>query len=69
MRLNGVEIKVSLGKRQVVRAVEALELGGNPPPRAVGFIEDTTVGVKLPLFHQGVVLRVVRSRKGTTTPP
>ena len=58
MRLNGVEIKVSLGKRQVTRAVEALELGGNPPPRAVGFIEDTTVGVKLPLFHQGVVLRV-----------
>jgi hypothetical protein len=58
MRLNGVEIKVSLSKRQVAGAVEALELGGNPPPRAVGFIEDITVGVELPLFRQGVVLRV-----------
>jgi hypothetical protein len=58
MRLNGVEIKLSLGKQQVARAVKKLELVGNPPPRAVGFIEDTTVGAELPLFHQGVVLRV-----------
>ena len=59
MPLNGVEIKVSLGNRQVAKAVKALKLDGNPPPpRAVGFIEDTTVGVELPLFRQGVVLRV-----------
>lgn len=64
MRLDGVEIKVSLGKPQVARAVEVLELGGNPPPRAIGFIEDTTVGVKLPLFHQGVVLRVRQIQDG-----
>jgi hypothetical protein len=58
MRLDGVEIKLSLGKKQVARAVKKLELVGDPPPRAVGCIEDTTVGVKLPLFQHGVVLRV-----------
>jgi hypothetical protein len=62
MRLNGVEIKVSLSNQQddsaVDRAVEVLELGGAGQPRSIGFIEDTTVGVRLPLFHQGVVLRV-----------
>jgi hypothetical protein len=58
MRLNGVEIKVSLSDRQVARALKVLELGGNGQPRRIGFIEDTTVGVELPLFQQGVVLRV-----------
>ena len=58
MRLNGVEIKVSLSDRQVARAVKVLKLGGNGKPRTIGFIEDTTVGAQLPLFQQGVVLRV-----------
>jgi len=58
MRLNGVEIKVSLSDRQVARALEVLELGGNGQPRRIGFVEDTTVGVELPMFRQGVVLRV-----------
>jgi hypothetical protein len=44
------------------------ELDGNPPPRAIGFIEDTTVEVKLPLFRQGVVLRVRELQDGTTPP-
>ena len=60
MRLDGVEIKVSLSDRQVAKALEVLELDGNGEPRRAGFIEDTTVGVALPLFHQGVVLRAPR---------
>jgi hypothetical protein len=58
MRLNGVEIKVSLGRRQVARALDALGLGGNGERRSIGFLEDSTVGIVLPLFHQGIVLRV-----------
>jgi hypothetical protein len=58
MGLNGVEIKVSLGRRQVARALDALGLGGNGERRSIGFLEDTTVGLVLPLFHQGIVLRV-----------
>jgi hypothetical protein len=58
MRLDGVEIKVSLSERQVPRALEVLDLGRNGQPRRIGFIEDTTVGVELPVFRQGVVLRV-----------
>jgi hypothetical protein len=64
MRLNGVEIKVSLSDRGAVRAVELLELGGKGEPRSVGFIEDITVGVELPLFRQGVVLRVREVQDG-----
>jgi hypothetical protein len=64
MRLDGVEIKVSLSDRQVAKALESLELDGNGEPRRVGFIEDTTVGVELPLFHQGVVLRVRQIEDG-----
>jgi hypothetical protein len=58
MRLDGVEIKVSLGERQVATAIEVLDLGGDGQRRSIGFLEDSTVGVELPLFHQGVVLRV-----------
>jgi hypothetical protein len=58
MRLNGVEIKVSIGGPEVATALDALGLGGNGQQRRIGFIEDSTVGVVLPLFHQGVVLRV-----------
>ena len=64
MRLDGVEIKVSLGNRHVARALEVLDLGGNGEPRRIGFIEDATVGVELPLFHQGVVLRVRQVEDG-----
>jgi hypothetical protein len=64
MRLNGVEIKVSLSERQVPRALEVLDLGRNGQPRRIGFIEDTTVGVELPLFHEGIVLRVRQIEDG-----
>jgi hypothetical protein len=53
----GVEIKVSFDQ-QVARALDQLGLDGHGQPRRIGFLEDTTVGVALPLFHQGIVLRV-----------
>src|SRR4029453_14474615 len=40
------------------------DLGGKGEPRRVGCIEDTTVGVELPLFRQGVVLRVREVQDG-----
>jgi hypothetical protein len=53
----GVEIKVSFDQ-QVAMALDELGLDGHGEPRRIGFLEDTTVGVVLPLFHQGIVLRV-----------
>jgi hypothetical protein len=53
----GVEIKISFDQ-QVTRALDELGLDGHGEPRRIGFLEDTTVGVALPLFHQGIVLRV-----------
>jgi hypothetical protein len=58
MRLNGVEIKVSLAESEVQKAVRALHLGEDGKRRSIGFIEDKTVGASLPLFRQGIVLRV-----------
>jgi hypothetical protein len=58
MRLDGVEIKVSLGRTEVAPALDRLGLGGGGQPRGIGFIEDSTVGAALPLFHHGIVLRV-----------
>ena len=56
----GVEIKVSFDQ-QITSALLVLGLEGHGEPRRVGFLEDTTVGVALPLFHQGIVLRVRHS--------
>jgi hypothetical protein len=64
MRLDGVEIKFSLSDRQVAKALKALKLVGDGEPRRVGFLEDTTVGAELPLFHQGIVLRVRQVEDG-----
>jgi hypothetical protein len=62
MRLDGVEIKVSLAGSRVAQALEALGLdGGDGQPRSIGFLEDATVGVELPLLGQGIVLRVRRT--------
>jgi hypothetical protein len=58
MRLNGVEIKVSLAESEVEKAVRALHLDEDGKHRSIGFIEDNTVGASLPLFRQGIVLRV-----------
>jgi hypothetical protein len=69
MRLDGVEVKVSIGGPDVAAAVAALGLGPGGGPRGIGFIEDATVGMVLPLFHQGVVLRVrqVEGEEGDAT--
>jgi hypothetical protein len=53
----GVEIKVSFDQ-QVASALDQLGLDDHGEPRRIGFLEDTTVGVALPLFHRGIVLRV-----------
>jgi hypothetical protein len=54
----GVEIKVSFRGQQVARALDVLGPGGHSERRSIGFLEDSTVGMVLPLFHQGIVLRV-----------
>jgi hypothetical protein len=58
VRLDGVEIKVSLAGSQVDEGLETLGLGDGGQPRAVSFLEDATVGVELPLLREGIVLRV-----------
>jgi hypothetical protein len=57
MRLDGVEIKVSLAGSRVDDALDTLGLGDGQP-RSISFLEDATVGVELPLLRQGIVLRV-----------
>jgi hypothetical protein len=54
----GVEIKVSFRGQQVARALDALGPDGHSERRSIGFLEDSTVGMVLPLFHRGIVLRV-----------
>jgi hypothetical protein len=58
VRLDGVEIKVSLGGERVAGALDALGLGDDGQQRSIGFLEDATVGVELPLLRAGIVLRV-----------
>lgn len=53
----GVEIKVSFDQ-QVPSALAKLGLDDHGEPRRIGFLEDTTVGLTLPLFQLGIVLRV-----------
>lgn len=53
----GVEIKISFDQH-IARTLDQLGLDNHDEPRRIGFLEDTTVGVALPLFHQGIVLRV-----------
>jgi hypothetical protein len=53
----GVEIKVSFD-RQVPSTLGKLGLDDHGEPRHIGFLEDITVGLTLPLFQQGIVLRV-----------
>jgi hypothetical protein len=58
MRLDGVEIKVSLAGSRLDEALDALGLGDGGQQRSVSFLEDATVGAELPLLRQGIVLRV-----------
>jgi hypothetical protein len=64
MRLDGVEIKLSFVGAQVDAAVDALGLGRGGQPREIGFLEDATVGMALPLFRHGIVLRVRQVEDG-----
>jgi hypothetical protein len=58
VRLDGVEIKVSLAGSRLDEALEALGLCDDGERRSVSFLEDATVGAELPLFRHGIVLRV-----------
>jgi hypothetical protein len=70
MRLNGVEIKVSLGNRQVAIAVKALKLDGNPPPpRAVGSSRTPPSGSSSLCSVRASSFGSARSGTGMTTPP
>jgi hypothetical protein len=59
MRLDGVEIKVTLAGEQTPAAVQALHLPAEERPWRIYFCEDVTAGVSpgTPLLDLGVVLR------------
>jgi hypothetical protein len=62
MRLDGVEIKLTLAGDRVDQAVETLELAPDRPTWQIYFCEDITaaVGPTTPLLNLGVVLRARR---------
>lgn len=63
MRLDGVEIKVSIAGEQVAEGLRRFELSGEGKRRAIFFAEDPLTGasVVLPLLEGGVILRVRES--------
>ena len=65
MRLDGVEIKVSLDRDQTVKAVRALDLA-DVPPWKIFFVEDITTGLcsATPLLDQHLILRARQKTKG-----
>jgi hypothetical protein len=65
MRLDGVEVKVSLDSDQTVEAVRALDLA-DVTPWQVFFVEDITTGLcsATPLLDQHVIVRARRKTKG-----
>ncbi|WIM98732.1 hypothetical protein ACTOB_002342 [Actinoplanes oblitus] len=65
MRLDGVEVKVSLDSDQTAKAVQALELP-DLPPWQVYFVEDVTAGLcsATPLLDQHLILRARRRTSG-----
>jgi hypothetical protein len=64
MRLDGIEVKVSLDNSSGLDTIGALELTEQGNERDIYFLEDSTVGTSLPLFNQGVVLRIRRIDDG-----
>lgn len=62
LRLDDVEIKITLDKSQVDRALQKLGLPVDRPPWLIHFCEDVTAaaGAGTPLFDLGVVLRARR---------
>lgn len=65
MRLDGVEVKVSLGADQTAQALQALDLADRPPWR-VFFVEDVTVGLcrSTPLLDQHLIVRARQKARG-----
>jgi hypothetical protein len=57
MRVDGVEIKVTVADAQVDHALGVLDLE-DESRQAVWFFDDATTGVHLPLLEAGLVLRV-----------
>lgn len=58
-----IDVKVTISNG-VPLALEALGLRDGGEARKVAFLEDTTVGTDLPLFEEGLVLRVRQSGDG-----
>jgi hypothetical protein len=65
MRLDGVEVKVSLNSDQTAEAVQALDLA-DVPPWKIFFVEDVTAGLcsGTPLLDQHLILRARQKTKG-----
>jgi hypothetical protein len=65
MRLDGVEVKLSLDSDQTAKAVEFLDLAGVPPWR-IFFVEDVTVGLcsATPLMDQHLIVRARQKTRG-----
>jgi hypothetical protein len=65
MRLDGVEVKVSLDSDQTAAAVRALDLADGAPWK-IFFVEDVTTGLcpATPLLDQHLIVRVRQKDKG-----
>jgi hypothetical protein len=65
MRLDGVEVKVSLNSDQTAKAVQALDLA-DVPPWKIFFVEDVTTGLlsSTPLLDQHLIVRARQKTKG-----
>jgi hypothetical protein len=65
MRLDGVEVKVSLDSDQTAEAVQALDLV-DVPPWKIFFVEDVTTGLcsGTPLLDQHLIVRARQKTKG-----
>ena len=64
MRLDGVEVKVSLDSDQAAKAVQALDLADVPPK--ILFVEDVTTRLcsSTPLLDQHLILRARQKTRG-----
>ena len=65
MRLDGVEVKVSLDSDQTVKAVQVLDLA-DVPPWKIFFVEDVTIGLcsGTPLLDQHLIVRARQKARG-----
>jgi hypothetical protein len=65
MRLDGVEVKVSLDSDETANAVQALDLA-DVPPWKIFFVEDVTAGLcsDTPLLDQHLIVRARQKSRG-----